>query len=206
MTEPLNESESSARASSISSSESYTLAKPLKYKPSLPVILATEPSVAMLPNRHCKWPVSLMGLSRGRMISWPSLRSGQDARFSAMVFPVHVMQLPSMRPFFMRNCGCEGSGEVSGRTGVRANVLRFTSARIWRAARAVLHPPGKIRTVKRIYRHRPKAIEGESNSFIFSFPGVTRGERVRTTETKKRTTNVERAREAKTRVVPRDAP
>ena len=54
---------------------------------------------------------------------------------------------------------------------------------------AVLHPPGKIRTVKRIYRHRPKAIEGESNSFIFSFPGVTRKGTRRTTETKKRTTN-----------------
>eukprot|EP00982_Pelagococcus_subviridis_P017417 31537-Pelagococcus_subviridis.AAC.3 len=54
------------------------------------------------------------------MTCWPSLRSGHDSRFSASVFPVHVMQLPSMKPSFMRYCDSrrarERGGEVSGRS------------------------------------------------------------------------------------------
>ena len=39
------------------------------------MIFATDPSGAMLPYRHWRWPVFLIGFSIGRMISWPSLRS-----------------------------------------------------------------------------------------------------------------------------------
>ena len=91
-----------------------------------------------------------------------------------------------MRPFFRRYCGCEKAWR--GQRGGRASRGKF-SEREKTGARCRRAPPGKIRTVKRIYRHRPKAIEGESNSFIFSFPGVTRKGTRRTTETKKRTTN-----------------
>lgn len=41
---------------------------PEKYSPSLPVILATEPSGARLPYNICMWPVSLMGFDKGLII------------------------------------------------------------------------------------------------------------------------------------------
>ena len=44
-------------------SPSKTRAGPLKIKPSLPVILATEPPVAKFPFKIRIWPVAFMGLS-----------------------------------------------------------------------------------------------------------------------------------------------
>ena len=131
-------------------------------------LIATEPSVAMLPYKVWRWPVFLIGLSRGMITSWPSLRSGQDARFSAIVLPVHVMQLPSMRPSFMRNCAFEREERmepVSDRVRPSKRKRKSSSRKLSRAP--VRH--GRIRTVKRIYRHRPRAAEGESMSFITFF-------------------------------------
>ena len=44
-------------------SESKTIADPLNIKPSFPVILATEPSLAIFPYNILMWPDSLIGFS-----------------------------------------------------------------------------------------------------------------------------------------------
>mmetsp|Transcript_809 Transcript_809/g.3145 ORF Transcript_809/g.3145 Transcript_809/m.3145 type:complete len:206 (+) Transcript_809:652-1269(+) len=49
-----------------------------------------------------------MGWSSGLMMSWPSERSGQPARFSASVLPVTVMQLPSIMPSLSKNLSTAG--------------------------------------------------------------------------------------------------
>mmetsp|Transcript_15904 Transcript_15904/g.41237 ORF Transcript_15904/g.41237 Transcript_15904/m.41237 type:complete len:264 (+) Transcript_15904:302-1093(+) len=108
MTVPLKLGGSFSRAASMSSSLSKQRATPSKTRPSLPVILATEPSGARLPYRIWMWPSGLMGVSSGMITCWPSLRSGQPARFSAIVLPVTVMQEPSMKPFCMRYLSTAG--------------------------------------------------------------------------------------------------
>mmetsp|Transcript_19711 Transcript_19711/g.53171 ORF Transcript_19711/g.53171 Transcript_19711/m.53171 type:complete len:217 (-) Transcript_19711:778-1428(-) len=101
MTEPFFTLPSST-ALSMSSSQSKHSAVPSKLRPSLPVILATEPSGARLPKRIWRWPLSLMGLESGKITSWPALRSGRAAKLSAIVLPVTVGREPSMRPSAMR--------------------------------------------------------------------------------------------------------
>jgi hypothetical protein len=108
-----------------SSSESNTRAFPVNPRPSFPVIFAIAPAGARLPvstlgptnvQRRARedssagtdlmCPVSLIGLSNGRITSWlldssPCL-CVQRSRFSPRVRPVTVKLLPSMRLFFMR--------------------------------------------------------------------------------------------------------
>mmetsp|Transcript_28157 Transcript_28157/g.69343 ORF Transcript_28157/g.69343 Transcript_28157/m.69343 type:complete len:286 (-) Transcript_28157:657-1514(-) len=138
---------SAASATSMSSSESYTLANPLKYKPSLPVILATEPSGARLPYRHCRCPVALMGSEMGLITCCPVLRSGHDARFSAMVLPVTVMQLPSISPSFSRYLSTPGVPPTLCRSsitylplGLRSAMKGVRSDTAWKSSRVSVMP------------------------------------------------------------------
>ena len=55
-----------------SNSLSKTLAGPVNFSPSLPVILATHPCSARFPLRICIWPDSLIGLFKGKIISLES--------------------------------------------------------------------------------------------------------------------------------------
>mmetsp|Transcript_32903 Transcript_32903/g.72663 ORF Transcript_32903/g.72663 Transcript_32903/m.72663 type:complete len:202 (+) Transcript_32903:752-1357(+) len=105
---PLKAEGSLDRESSMSSSQSNTRAPPRNFRPSLPVILATEPSGARLPYRIWIWPVCLMGVSMGSTTSWPARNSGTPARFSAMVLPVTVMQSPWMKPLACRYLSTAG--------------------------------------------------------------------------------------------------
>ena len=43
-------------------------------------------------------PLSLIGVADGKTISWPSVSPGKLSRFSAIVFPVTVMQSPCRKP------------------------------------------------------------------------------------------------------------
>mmetsp|Transcript_8730 Transcript_8730/g.20602 ORF Transcript_8730/g.20602 Transcript_8730/m.20602 type:complete len:274 (-) Transcript_8730:948-1769(-) len=134
-------------AASMSSSESNTAAVPLNVSPSLPVILATEPSGAMLPYKTCKCPVFLIGASTGRMIFWPSVRPGSASRFSLMVLPVTVIWESSIMFFSTRyfiSAGvppmfCTSSitylpeGFMSARNGMRSETL-------WKSSSVIGHP------------------------------------------------------------------
>ncbi len=44
----------------------------------------------------------MIGVSTGTITFWPLANPGRDVRFSSMVFPVTVMQLPLMKPFSRR--------------------------------------------------------------------------------------------------------
>ena len=70
------------------------LAGPEIRSPSLPVILATDPSVARLPYKILRCPVFLIGFESGKTTFCPSLRSGMASRFSARLLPVTVRQSP----------------------------------------------------------------------------------------------------------------
>ena len=128
MTVPTNCLESSANAWSISSSESKQIAVPLKYKPSFPVIFATEPSGAMFPYKVCKCPVFLIGSSKGTITSCPSFKSGQASKFSANVLPVTVMQDPSIKPFAMRYFNTAGVPPTLCTSSMTYFPLGFKSA------------------------------------------------------------------------------
>mmetsp|Transcript_43047 Transcript_43047/g.78263 ORF Transcript_43047/g.78263 Transcript_43047/m.78263 type:complete len:389 (-) Transcript_43047:384-1550(-) len=84
---------------SIASSPSNTLAGPVKAVPSLPVILATAPSGHRFPYKILMFPLSWMHLPTGRITSWAEKSmSGIDAKFSATVRPVTVIQSPCSQP------------------------------------------------------------------------------------------------------------
>mmetsp|Transcript_20682 Transcript_20682/g.48643 ORF Transcript_20682/g.48643 Transcript_20682/m.48643 type:complete len:315 (-) Transcript_20682:1451-2395(-) len=93
------------RPSIIRGSLSYTRAVPVKVSPSFPVILATPPPGQRFPYIMSKWPVFLMGSSRGRMISCPGVSPGcsMSARFWFQVFPVTVIWSPSNMPLSIMN-------------------------------------------------------------------------------------------------------
>mmetsp|Transcript_8681 Transcript_8681/g.24801 ORF Transcript_8681/g.24801 Transcript_8681/m.24801 type:complete len:200 (-) Transcript_8681:1137-1736(-) len=129
MTQPLKDSGSSSKAWSICSSWLKHLAGPSNSRPSFPVIFATEPSGATLPYRICKWPVSLMGLSIGMTTSWFSVKPGQDARFSARVFPVTVMQVPSIMPCSRRYFKQAGVPPTACRSSITYFPEGFKSAK-----------------------------------------------------------------------------
>ena len=75
----------------------------MKVSPSLPVILATPPPGATLPyTRVRKWPVALTGSDKGLMISWPGVRPGWSATFSAQVFGYRHL-VPSNIPLSIIN-------------------------------------------------------------------------------------------------------
>ncbi len=76
-----------SKAASMSSSLSNTLAGPLNWSPSLPVIFPTQPSGAKFPYNIWRWPLLLIGFSRGTMTFCPSLSPGRAAKFSARVLP-----------------------------------------------------------------------------------------------------------------------
>mmetsp|Transcript_62763 Transcript_62763/g.147178 ORF Transcript_62763/g.147178 Transcript_62763/m.147178 type:complete len:265 (+) Transcript_62763:352-1146(+) len=88
---------------SIASSLSKTLALPVKDVPSLPVILATAPSVQRFPRKILMLPVFWTHLSKGSItLCAPKSRSGTLARFWAIVWPVIVRQSPCSQPSFNR--------------------------------------------------------------------------------------------------------
>lgn len=157
----------SSTALSMSSSESKQMALPLNAKPSLPVILATDPSGARLPLRMCRCPVSLMGLSSGMMTSWPSLSPGRSARFSAIVLPVTVRHEPSIILLSSKNFMTAGvpptlwrssmtylpEGLRSARKGVLDEILCTSSivmsmsialAMAMRCSTALVEPPSTV--------------------------------------------------------------
>src|ERR1700731_905233 len=55
-----------------------------------------------------RWPVFLTGSDKGRIMSWPSVKPGSSAKFSAMVLPVTVMQSPWIIPFSKRYLSTAG--------------------------------------------------------------------------------------------------
>ena len=128
-TQPLKDSGSSSSAASIASSWSKHLAGPSNSSPSFPVIFATDPSGATSPYRICRCPVSLMGLSSGITTSWPSVKSGQDSRFSASVFPVTVRHDPSTMPCLSRYLRHAGVPPTACRSSMTYLPLGLRSAR-----------------------------------------------------------------------------
>ena len=92
----------------MSSSQSKQMALPVNCNPSLPVILATDPSGERFPYKICRCPDDLIGLSNGRMMSCPSLSGGQTSRFSARVLPVTVICDPSTNPCSIRYLSTAG--------------------------------------------------------------------------------------------------
>mmetsp|Transcript_108 Transcript_108/g.281 ORF Transcript_108/g.281 Transcript_108/m.281 type:complete len:338 (-) Transcript_108:568-1581(-) len=127
-TEFLNGSMSLETAASMSSSQSKQRALPWNLSPSLPVILATEPSGERLPYRICRCPEDLMGLSSGRMMSWPAASGGHTSRFSARVLPVTVMHEPSINPCSMRYLSTAGVPPTLCKSSMTYLPLGFRSA------------------------------------------------------------------------------
>ena len=149
------------------SSPSNTLAIPLKNSPSFPVIFATAPSAAKLPNRIRMWPVSFIGLSNVLTMSWPSIKLGTSFKFSSKVLPVTVKQLvcniPLSNIYFstpgIPPTACNSSMEYfplglrSAKRGVLSlNLLKssrvnstlaaFAMAKKWRTA--LVDPPSTV--------------------------------------------------------------
>mmetsp|Transcript_10568 Transcript_10568/g.39160 ORF Transcript_10568/g.39160 Transcript_10568/m.39160 type:complete len:219 (+) Transcript_10568:606-1262(+) len=101
----------------------------------------------MFPKRHCRWPVALIGFSRGRITCWPSERSGQEARFSANVLPVHVMHVPSIKPFFIKYLSTPGVPPTLCRSsmtyfpeGFRSAMKGVLSDTAWKSSRVRVMP------------------------------------------------------------------
>mmetsp|Transcript_16173 Transcript_16173/g.21412 ORF Transcript_16173/g.21412 Transcript_16173/m.21412 type:complete len:205 (-) Transcript_16173:1068-1682(-) len=114
---------------SMSSSRSKTRATPLNLNPSLPVIFATDPPGAREPYKILIWPESLIALSKGITISWSSkVSEGTSARFSATVFPVHVMQLPSIKPSSIKYFITAGTPPIASISSITYWPLGLRSA------------------------------------------------------------------------------
>mmetsp|Transcript_21366 Transcript_21366/g.39993 ORF Transcript_21366/g.39993 Transcript_21366/m.39993 type:complete len:324 (-) Transcript_21366:35-1006(-) len=114
---------------SMASSWSYTRARPEKRRPSLPVILATEPSGASDPYRMLMCPDSLIARSTGSTMSCASKSSGgMPARFSATVLPVQVRQLPSRSPWSSRYFMTAGTPPMPSMSSITYLPEGFRSA------------------------------------------------------------------------------
>mmetsp|Transcript_11041 Transcript_11041/g.20034 ORF Transcript_11041/g.20034 Transcript_11041/m.20034 type:complete len:390 (+) Transcript_11041:309-1478(+) len=113
---------------SIASSPSNTLAGPVKVVPSLPVILATEPSGHKLPYKILMLPLSWMHLSIGLITSCAlKSRSGIPAKFSATVRPVQVIQSPCNQPSFSKYFITTGVPPIWCTSSIRYFPLGFRS-------------------------------------------------------------------------------
>mmetsp|Transcript_26694 Transcript_26694/g.44767 ORF Transcript_26694/g.44767 Transcript_26694/m.44767 type:complete len:265 (-) Transcript_26694:765-1559(-) len=155
MTVPLKMEGSSLSFASMSSSLSKHSADPWKSSPSLPVILATEPSGARLPYRICRCPLSLMGLLSGISTCCPSDRGGHMAKFSAIVLPVTVMHDPSMRPFSMRYLSTAGVPPIlwmSSMTylplGLRSAMKGVLSLHFWKSSNVSSMPAASAMAIR----------------------------------------------------------
>mmetsp|Transcript_155268 Transcript_155268/g.476952 ORF Transcript_155268/g.476952 Transcript_155268/m.476952 type:complete len:265 (+) Transcript_155268:553-1347(+) len=137
-----------SRPLSIASSLSNTFARPVKVRPSFPVIFATAPSGAKFPRRILMFPVLWMHFSSGRITSCAvKSSSGTPARFSASVCPVHVRQSPCSHPSFSRYFMTTGVPPILWTSSMRYVPLGLRSA-----MRAVLAP---MRWKSSIWRSMP---------------------------------------------------
>ena len=97
MTSPFTTVPSRMRRSA-SSSLSNTRARPIKRRPSFPLIFATAPPDARLPYNMTRCPFFLIGSFNGRTTVWPFGYGFTRARFCFSDLPVIVRQSPCIRP------------------------------------------------------------------------------------------------------------
>ena len=111
------------------SSWSKTFTGPEKRAPNwCPATLRTQPSGAKLPCRMTNPPFSDSGSSTRRTTSFSSGLVSTSARFSAMVWPVTVMQSPWIRPASRSRLVTRGTPPTRSRSNMTYFPPGFMSA------------------------------------------------------------------------------